>query len=163
MIRTDTLYGIVACAGHENAVDRVYAVKGRDHHKSCIVLLPNETASYGHQIELRRARTYVHTDVPTSIIIDAEKAPPHLLRENNQLAYRIPNIASLRELLRHTGPLIAPSANPQSEPPARTIDEAIAYFGDKVDVYVDGGEVPIDIEPSHIVRVHPDGRLERLR
>lgn len=163
VIRTDTLYGIVASAANSAAVDKVYATKGRDYNKSCIVLLSDADASYGHHEELRSAMAMIEPTVPTSIIINAEHAPSHLLRENTQLAYRIPNDESLRQFLTRTGPLIAPSANPQGQTPARIVHEAIEYFGDAVDVYVDGGEVPVDTPPSQIIRVHPGGGLERLR
>ena len=43
--------------------------------------------------------------------------------------------------LEQTGPLIAPSANLQGQPPAKNIQEAYEYFGDAVDLYVDGGTV----------------------
>ena len=163
VIRTDTLYGIVACADNKKAVDRIYEIKGRDYNKSCIVLLPVPAASYGHSEELTRAITSIEQTTPTSIIIDAENAPRHLLRENSQLAYRIPAGESLRQLIAQTGPLIAPSANAQGEQPARTVQQAIEYFGDDVDVYVDGGEVPLDTPPSQIILIHPDGSSDRLR
>jgi len=40
------------------------------------------------------------------------------------------------------GPLTAPSANPPGKEPPRRLDDARAYFGDRVDAYVDGGELP---------------------
>jgi len=39
VIRTDTLYGLVASAGNQVAVERVYALKSRDEKKSPIVLI----------------------------------------------------------------------------------------------------------------------------
>ncbi|MEO5691325.1 MAG: Sua5/YciO/YrdC/YwlC family protein [Candidatus Saccharimonadales bacterium] len=162
VIRTDTLYGIVASAHDESAVERVYEAKGRDPHKSSIVLLDRPESSFGHTEELSGDIDLFH-EQPTSFLIDAEEAPRYLLRENIQLAYRVPSNNDLQRLLSKTGPLIAPSANPQGESPARTIPAAIAYFGDLVDVYVDGGEVPSDMPPSRVVRVRPDGSLEQIR
>ena len=40
------------------------------------------------------------------------------------------------------GPVTAPSANPPGKEPPRRLDDARAYFGDRVDAYVDGGELP---------------------
>ena len=162
VIRTDTLYGIVACANNESAVERVYEVKGRDPHKSCIVLLDEPESSYGHAEELSVDIAH-HDERPTSFLIDADDAPQYLLRENNQLAYRVPHDEKLTQLLRRTGPLIAPSANPEGKQPAHTVHAAMDYFGDQVDIYVDGGEVPRDISPSRILRIHPDGSVEHLR
>lgn len=160
VVRTDTLYGVVARADDERAVERVFAAKGRDADKSCIVLLADFDAAFGSAKGLHGA---VHFRQPTSVLVRSVGAPAWLLRQNNEIAYRIPASNGLRDLLRLTGPLIAPSANLQGQPPARTIDEARAYFGDAVDMYVDGGEVPADMAPSRIVRIHQDGVQERLR
>lgn len=163
VIRTDTLYGLVASADIESAVERVYQVKGRDADKSCIVLLDDMRSAYGRGDELETDEHQFHSDVPTSFLIHGQGAPDWLLRENNDLAYRVPHGLELRQFLAQTGPLIAPSANPQGQPPARTIEQAQQYFGDAVDMYVDGGEVPADTPPSRLLRVHDDGRVERLR
>lgn len=163
VIRTDTLYGVVASANNEAAVERVYHAKGRDANKSCIVLLDNMSSAYGRGDELGVSFEHYASDSPTSFLIDGKDAPEWLLRENELLAYRVPADEGLKRFLAQTGPLVAPSANLQGEPPARTIEEARAYFGDTVDVYVDGGEVPADTPPSRIIRVHDDGSVEQLR
>lgn len=162
VLRTDTLYGIVACANNESAVERVYNIKDRNSQKSCIILLDKPESCYEHADELSVDMS-TYNDAPTSFLIDADLAPGYLLRQNKQLAYRIPADKDLKTLLLKTGPLIAPSANPEGDTPAHTIQEAVNYFGNAVDIYVDGGTVPKDMPPSRIVRVHPDGRLERLR
>lgn len=159
VIRTDTLYGLVASADDQTAVERVYRVKGRDPHKSCIVLLDSMRSAYGNARHIQTESS----PVPTSYLIDGQGAPHWLLRENEQLAYRVPRPPALSRFLALTGPLIAPSANPQGLPPARTIAEAQAYFGGEVDMYVDGGTVPVDTPPSRLLRVHSDGTVERLR
>ena len=45
------------------------------------------------------------------------------------------------DLLKQTGPLVAPSVNPEGQSPAKNIAEARKYFGDKVDFYQDGGRL----------------------
>jgi len=64
--------------------------------------------------------------------------------------------------LKTTGPLIAPSANPEGQTPASTINDAVAYFGDAVDFYVDGGTVTNN-EPSKLIRFLKNGAVEVLR
>lgn len=162
VIRTDTLYGIVASADNKHAVQKVYDIKRRDPKKSCIILIASPEEAYGHTDELAHDVERYH-ETPTSFLIDSPNAPEWLLRANTELAYRVPADETLRELLALTGPLIAPSANPEGLPPARTIAEAKAYFGADVDVYIDDGEVPADTPPSRLLRVASDGSLERLR
>lgn len=159
VIRTDTIYGIVARADDEKAVEKVYQLKQRNPKKSCIVLVPNEDSVYGHI----PAGSSFQAPLPTSFLIYSPLAPRWLRRANDRIAYRQPNIPWLHEVLSRTGPIIAPSANREGQPPARTIAEAKVYFGDNVDLYIDDGEVPIDTLPSQLIWRHQDGRVERLR
>ena len=162
VIRTDTLYGLVASANNQPAVERVYTVKQRDPLKSCIILIDSATSVFGSSKGF--SSTFEsHPDVPTSYLIDGNGAPVWLLRTNAELAYRIPLNKDLCGLLAKTGPLIAPSANPEGLPPAYSINEAKAYFGESVDIYVDGGIVPPETPPSRLIKIHADGREERLR
>jgi len=60
----------------------------------------------------------------------------YLHRGTGTLAFRIPSKDKLIELLKKTGfPVVAPSANPEGKKPAVDINEAIRYFGDKIDLY----------------------------
>ncbi|MGH7196828.1 MAG: L-threonylcarbamoyladenylate synthase [Candidatus Saccharimonadales bacterium] len=153
VIPTDTLYGIVARAADQTAVERVYKVRGRAPEKPCIVLVSDLT-----QIPDKTAWTRAHYDLaarywpgPLSLVAPITETPTYLHRGTGSLAYRVPENGELRKLLSATGPLIAPSANLEGEPPATTIEQAKAYFGDAVDFYVDYGE--LKNEPSTLVSV----------
>lgn len=84
----------------------------------------------------------------------------YLHRGTKTLAFRVPKPKWLRKLLLETGPLVAPSANIEGKPPARTIREAKKYFGKKVDLYKDGGR--IEAKPSTLIEIKK-GRLAVLR
>ena len=96
---------------------------------------------------------------PTSVIlpVPAEKFA-YLHRGKNTLAFRVPKKESLRRLIREVGPLVAPSANPQGHPVARTISEARAYFGHHIDFYEDSGEVTAS--PSRLIDI--TGGIEKV-
>lgn len=162
ILRTDTLYGIVARADNEAAVERMYAVKGRTPTKPPIVLIASTDQLLDTYDESTLKQLHELWPAKTSIILPAILAPAWLTRGSGSLAYRIPDDVVLRQLLSKTGPLIAPSANPEGEHPAMTIAEAKQYFGDKIDFYVDGGTV-IDDTPSKLYRLQADGGMERLR
>ena len=162
VLRTDTLYGVVARADDEAAVARVYRLKGRDEAKSPIVLIGALDQLFDEP-DATCAELFVDGwPARTSIIMPSRVAPVWIRRENDSVAYRLPADDELRWLLRQTGPLIAPSANPEGEPPAKNIEEAGAYFGETADFYVDGGTVANSM-PSRLLRVAPSGELERLR
>ena len=161
ILRTDTLYGIVARADNEAAVERVYAIKGRTPTKPPIILIASTDQLLNSYDDATLARLEALWPAKISVILPAVDAPKWLVRSGDSLAYRMPDNAELRDLLERTGPLIAPSANPEGLPPAMNIHEAVAYFGEKVDFYVDGGVVKDDT-PSRLYRLH-DGDMERLR
>ena len=162
VLRTDTLYGIVARADDETAVRRIYELKGRDDHKSPIVLISDNDQVYDSLTAIHD--TYVSTvwPGPVSVIIPSKNSPSWIRRGNDSVAYRMPALDDLRRLIRSTGPLIAPSANPQGMQPALNMRDARYYFTDKIDFYVDGGTVD-DPQPSRLVRLKNDGEVERLR
>lgn len=162
VIRTDTLYGIVGRADDEAAVQRIYNVKKRDDHKPPIVLIATIDNMYDQPDESVQAVVKSVWPGRTSLIVKSPSAPQWLLRGQDTLAYRLPADVPLRQLISLAGPLVAPSANPQSQEPATSIQQAIDYFGDAVDFYVDDGKV-IDTAPSQLLRINSDGAVERLR
>lgn len=162
VIRTDTLYGIVCIARDPEAVERVFACKGRDERKSPIVLISSEDQLFDVPSDSERKVLTKVWPGKVSVILSSPSAPSWIERGNITVAYRLPKNTPLQQLIAITGPLIAPSANPQGQPPARTIQKAIAYFGEQIDFYVDGGETTDDM-PSQLLRVHENGESERLR
>lgn len=162
ILRTDTVYGIIAKANDKVAVDRIYDLKGRQSHKPFIVLVSSAKQAYDNaDLLLKYSEQY--SDRPTSVIVESPSAPNYLRREGSNLAYRIEREGVLKDIIHKVGPLVAPSANPEGLPVARSLAQAKDYFEDAVDLYIDGGQVPDDIAPSRIIRVNPDGSVDQLR
>lgn len=161
VIRTDTLYGVIACVNNEAAVQKVYAVKQRNPAKQCIVLLASSDMAPAYQHQLRDHSE--NAAKPTTVVVPATNEPIWLRRTSNSIAYRVTSEPLLNDVIRLSGPVVAPSANPEGQPPARTIAEARAYFGDAVDLYVDGGTVPESVQASHIVSLDRDGNEQTIR
>lgn len=152
VIPTDTTYGLVSLAADKEAVEKIFAAKKRDPSKPLIILVPSFRELESFKLELAgEVKNFLHKVWPgkTSVILNAPDAPEYLTRGSGTLAFRMPDDEALRNLLTSTGPLVAPSANPESEPTAQTIEEAKVYFGNQVDVYVDGGRLVS--EPSTLV------------
>lgn len=165
VIPTDTIYGLVASALNQDAVERVYRLKGRDFTKPCIILVsrPLEIKQFNIlPVKIKLASNY--WPGPFSIVLpflDSYLGKwEYLHRGKESLAFRNPKHPSLHELLKHTGPLIAPSANPEGGEPAKNINVAKEYFGDSVDFYIDEGE--LNNNPSKIISLIND-KPEQLR
>lgn len=148
--RTDTIYGILTRAEDEKAVKGLYNIRLRNPEKSCIILVAN-LSDIPH-LSKSQQNTYLKMRSlrPTTVVVFAPDTNlTHLTQADGTLAFRLVS-GELAELIQQTGPLIAPSANPEGLPPAKNIKEAIDYFNEKVTVYVDGGEC-LENTPSQII------------
>ena len=156
VIPTDTIYGVVARALAPRAVARVYKLRRRNPKKPFIILIHSASALAAFGVALdtsRRASRHGYRRAflaeawpgPVSVILPlaprAAKKYAYLHRGTRALAFRVPADAALCTLLKKTGPLVAPSANPEGEPPAKSIKEAEKYFGAGADFYVDAGRI----------------------
>ena len=158
ILPTDTLYGLVGSAFSKKAVQRIYRIKGRDEHKPFIVLIGSTKDL--EQFGITGYHFLHKWPAKTSIILPCTKYP-YLHRGEKAIAFRVPAKKSLIALLKKTGPLVAPSANPQGLTPAKNITEAKKYFGNNVDFYVSGGTLVSP--PSTILRINKNGKIEVLR
>lgn len=165
---TDTIYGIVGRANSVSTVERIYKARKRNPEKPCIILIADIGDLEKFSITLSQlartvlANTWTLEEEPTSVVLDCPNEQfVYLHRGTKTLAFRLPAQKELQNLLKQTGPLVAPSANPEGLPPAENIAQAKKYFGDEVDLYIDGGE--IKGKASKIIRLHKDGSIEILR
>ena len=161
---TDTIYGVVGRAESELTVNRIYALRKRNEVKPCIILIGSIEELTKFNITLTEVQKNIIEKYiePTSFILDCSLEKfAYLHCGTKTLAFRIPALAPLRNLLLQTGPLIAPSANTEALPPSNNIADAKKYFGDAVDLYVDGGQVVS--RASRVIRLHKDGRVDIIR
>jgi L-threonylcarbamoyladenylate synthase len=152
---TDTLYGLVASVYSEDAVKRIYDLKGRDSDKGLIVLISSfkDLEIFGIKVS-SRAKIFLKKFWPgkLSVVFPFDKTLfPHLDKTGGTLAVRLPDKKDLIKFIKKTGPIVAPSANLQGLAPAKSIEEAQNYFGNNVDFYINGGE--IDSLPSTLVKI----------
>jgi len=139
---TDTIYGLVGSALSQKTVERIYRIRKRNLKKPVIVLIGDlaDLARFGIK-PTPRVKTFFGKiwPGPYSVVLPCPgKKFAYLHRGTETLAFRLPKPQWLRALLRATGPLVAPSANPEGKPPAKTVAGAKKYFGTKVDFYVSG-------------------------
>ncbi len=143
ILATDTIYGLVGRALNKKTVARIYRVKKRTPTKPLIVLIssPSDLKKFGIRLNFS-TRQLLNSFWPgkVSVILPCASAKfQYLHRGTKTLAFRLPKNYRLRAILKETGPLVAPSANPEGLPPARTILVAKKYFGNEADFYVNAG------------------------
>ncbi|MDP2951013.1 MAG: L-threonylcarbamoyladenylate synthase [bacterium] len=166
VLPTDTLYGLVASVFSKKGVKRVYQIKKRNSKKPCIILIHSldDLDIFGVKLT-KNQETFLKTIWPdkVSVILEVgqgrteighrigqEKGGRTLDRTfkmsylkplNKTLAFRMPKSVWLKNLLKSTGPLIAPSCNKEGKEPAQTIKQAKDYFASQVDFYFDKGKL----------------------
>lgn len=162
VLPTDTVYGIVCSAKDMEAVRKLYEIKKRDNKPGTIIASNiDQLVSLGLK---KRYLTAVNQYWPgaVSVVIPSMDPKTEYLRNGQKgLAVRITDDKNLNNLLDKVGPLLTSSANDPGETPAVNVTEAMAYFGDKVDFYVDGGDYS-NKESSTVIRIIDDA-VEVLR
>jgi L-threonylcarbamoyladenylate synthase len=157
VIPTDTVYGLVARAQDVKAVERLYSLKSRDNKPGTLIGM-----SIDQLVELGFKRRYLKAVAQfwpgaVSVVLPCSNVGlEYLSLGRPDIALRIPDDDDLRSLLELTGPILTTSANLPGQPPATTIDEARAYFNNRVDAYFDGGNLA-KRQPSTIIKVIDDG------
>lgn len=160
VIPTDTLYGLVASVDSKKAIDRIYKIKNRDKTKPLIVLISSIDQLKDFNIKGDFTKIF---QPKVSILLECKSNKfKYIHRGTGEIAFRLigKKNKNLHKLIAKVGPIVAPSANKESEKPAETISEAKKYFGNKVDYYVDGGRKVG--EPSTLIRIK-DEKIEILR
>src|SRR3989338_3168239 len=164
MVLTDTIYGILGSALNPKTVERLYEVKGRDKNKPLIILISQLSDLGLFDIKLMPGLKKILSKYwpgKVSIILPCSSQKfEYLHRGQNSLAFRFPKDKRLVDILKQTGPLVAPSANSQGAKPAESIEEAREYFGEKVNFYEEGKFK--ESKPSTLIKIVGD-RVEILR
>ena len=150
VIPTDTVYGLVAKASKQKAVERLYALKDREHKAGTTIgasIHQFETLGFPY-FPLATANHYWPAGL--SVVVDATDVADYLKADRSALPLRIPDSHDLLQLLERTGPLMTTSANAHGQPTVTNAKAAMQYFGDIVDFYVDMGDLG-ERPPSTII------------
>lgn len=163
VLPTDTVYGLVCKIGFPESIKRINSLKQRETKPGTII-----AASTRQLINMGLEPGYVEMVAhfwPGPVSIEMPCPPKTSLRllmtKDGSIAVRIPDNKSLTELLTATGPLATSSANITGLPTITTCKAAQELFGDKIDFYVDGGDLS-DRLPSTVIRV-VEGVVKVLR
>lgn len=141
---TDTVYGLGAAMNQPEAVERIYAVKGRSPNSPLPLLLSDvsqiaEVAS----VVPEAARCFLNHYFPgklTLVLPKSKAVPKAVTGEGKTVAVRVPDHPVPVGLIKGAGcPIVGTSANVSGSPSALTAEEVKKQLKDKVDFVVDGG------------------------
>ncbi|MGB3955802.1 MAG: L-threonylcarbamoyladenylate synthase [Brooklawnia sp.] len=166
VLPTDTVYGIAADALQPAAVQALLDAKGRGRDMPPPVLISEPAMLRALvadvPVEVESLINRFWPGALTLIMRAQSSLPMDLGRTEGTIAVRVPDHDGAREVLRHVGPLAVSSANISGEPPATSVDEAIAQLGDSVAVYLDAGATPGPVASTIVdLASTPTGRILR--
>ena len=150
---TETVYGLGANALDEEAVRRVYEVKGRPRDNPMIVHVHDR----GQALELMQEVPAYFSELanefwpgPLTMIVRRNAAVPDAVTAGlDTVAVRFPDHPITRELLRMADvPVAAPSANVSGRPSPTDARTVIADLSGLIDAVLDGGSCPVGIEST---------------
>ncbi|MEI6574851.1 MAG: L-threonylcarbamoyladenylate synthase [Bacteroidota bacterium] len=165
---TDTVWGLGCDATNAVAVDKIYAIKGRQQNKSLIVLLDDVDKLQEYVIEVPAVAWDLleQVDVPLTIVYPGGKnLAPNVLAADGSVAIRIVKEEFCRNLIRRlNNPLISTSANISGDPPPLTFRKISHAILEQVDYAVDWNRNTMNsASPSSIIKLGLDGQIELLR
>jgi L-threonylcarbamoyladenylate synthase len=155
---TDTVYGIGAAASNEDAIRRLYAVKGRGPNKPLPLLIPapSDAAYYADVTSVAKSLITRFWPGPLTIVMrKLEGFRSAALARQPTVALRVPNHDVPREIARMLGePVTGTSANRSGSRPPLSAAEVAFSLGDMVSLVMDGGRAESGIESTVLDITH---------
>ncbi len=163
---TETFYGLGVSFSDKDALAKLFELKRRPKDKPMPLIIGDVAAlsivaSAPDEVALRIIERF--WPGPLTILFAARALLSDLITGGTgKVALRVPGRSFALALAGAVGyPITATSANISGKPPAQSADEVIAYFGNAVDIVVDGGRAPGQ-KPSTIIDVS-EGAIKLLR
>jgi L-threonylcarbamoyladenylate synthase len=150
---TETVYGLAANALDENAVAKIFQIKGRPAHNPIIVhVASNEMAKacVAQWPELADKLSKSFWPGPLTLVLPrAEKIPDAVTAGGATVGVRWPSHPFMQAVIRECGfPLAAPSANLSNQISPTNAEHVRAQLGGKIPLIVDGGQSQVGIEST---------------
>lgn len=165
---TETVYGLGADAGNTQAVENVFAAKGRPSDNPLIVHISDRSqleALVTGVNETERALMDAFWPGPLTLVLPVKEGAvsPRVTAGLDTVAVRMPDHPVALALISAAGcPLAAPSANRSGRPSPTLAEHVLVDLAGRIDGVVDGGPAGVGVE-STVVQAGPDGAVTVLR
>jgi len=147
VLPTETFYGLGAHAFLSEALDRIYALKGRPQHLPLLCLLdgPDRLMRLAKNVSAPVKRLVAKFwPGPLTLVLPAlEGLPPPLVGSTGGVAVRWTSHPAAQALVRALdAPVVGTSANPSGDPPVVRVEDLAPSLLEGVDGVLDGGTLP---------------------
>lgn len=154
---TETFYGLGVKFDDEASLRKLYELKRRPEEKPMPLIIGDRKSLSmiaGDVNEIAESLMDKFWPGPLTLILKTKKGlSKYLTAGTGRVAVRIPGESFALHLAGEAGfPITATSANPSGMPPSDDAETVKKYFGDKIDLIIDGGKTPGGL-PSTIVDV----------
>lgn len=149
---TDTVYGLGVSLFDTDAIERVFALKGRQGAKGLIVMIADTSEVNGLCSTIPgTAKILMERFWPGSLtlVLPAAQAIPPMITIDGTVGVRLPDSPLVRSLIRAVGgPLATTSANLSGRPSATDAAGAKAAVDGGARIIIDGGPCSLGIEST---------------
>ena len=165
-IPTETVYGLGADGLNPEAVDKIFAAKGRPGDNPLILHVtgPEQLPRFCHDIpDAAYLLAQRFWPGPLTMVLPANACVPRRTTGGlSTVAIRCPKTAVTREIIRLAGvPIAAPSANLSGKPSTTTARHVLDDHDGRIDAVVDGGPCAVGVESTILDLTEARPRLLR--
>jgi L-threonylcarbamoyladenylate synthase len=167
---TESFYGLAVAPSDEEALAKLWQVKGRSKGKPILVLI-GDASQLGPFVRTIPPAGSILMDAfwpgPLTIVFPAAGGLSDAVTAGTgSVGVRLSARQPLRDLLRRVGPVTGTSANREGVLPPTTVEEVQRNLGDALDLIVDagptvGGRPSTVIDVRGPIRIVRDGSIER--
>jgi L-threonylcarbamoyladenylate synthase len=167
---TESFYGLAVAPFDEQALARLWQVKGRSEGKPILVLIGEGAQLRPFVRSIPPAATVLMNAFwpgPLTVIFPAAvRLSDAVTAGTGSVGIRFSAWQPLVDLLRRVGPVTGTSANREGMPPPTTAEEVQHSLGDTLDLIIDagpttGGRPSTVIDARGPIRIIRDGAIER--
>ena len=157
---TETVYGLAAVWNNETAVRKVASLKKRSFDKPFSILVagiePILRISGWSSPQLKNLLERIFPAPLTLLLPRRIQLTPHFWNRFPEIGFRFPDFKLCNTLIEMVGePLVTTSANIAHQRPPKSANEIDESLIKNADVFLNGGDCPIQI-PSSVLRFNPD-------
>jgi L-threonylcarbamoyladenylate synthase len=153
LLPTDTVYGLAVHPERDDAITRLFAMKGRPRSVNLPVMISSrdDITALGGVVTRAAGLLLESKYVPGPLTLALELAPDRApwLRDRDEFAVRMPDDDRLIAIMKQTGPLLVTSANLHAEQVRESVPAIVSHLVSEPDLVIDDGNR--DTVPSTLV------------